>query len=127
MVVGMVLRNANGYVMSTRVVVVLHLRHACILGSNSSTCIITLNIKGNMLLVVDMVLCDANIYIISMRVALQGNELMVVGMVFLISGSVDVLVPLNWMPLFSSLRSTCMRMPSCVCKPKPPNQKYYSR
>lgn len=91
----MVLRNANGYVISTRVAIVLHLRHACILGPNCSTCIITLMIKGNMLLVVDMVLCDANIYIISMRVALQGNELMVVGMVFLISGSVDVLVPLN--------------------------------
>jgi hypothetical protein len=70
-----------------------------------------------------MVLCDANVYIISMRVALQGNEPMVVGVVFPISGSVDVLVPLNWMPLFSSLRSMCMGMPSCVCKPKPLNHK----
>jgi hypothetical protein len=127
MVVSMVLRNANGYIISTRIVVALQLRCACILGSNSSTRMITLMIKGNKLLVVDMVLCDANVYIISMWVALQGNELMVVGMVFPISGSVDVLVPLNWMPFFSSFRSTCMRMTSCVCKPKPLNQKYYSR
>jgi hypothetical protein len=27
------------------------------------------------------------------------------------------------MPLCSNLRSTCMRMPSCVCKPKPLNHK----
>jgi hypothetical protein len=31
------------------------------------------------------------------------------------------------MSLFSSLRSMCMRTPSCVCKPKLLNQKYYSK
>jgi hypothetical protein len=55
------------------------------------------------------------VYIISMGVALPCNELMVVDMVFPIFGSVDVLVPINWMQLFSGLRCTCMRMPSCVC------------
>jgi hypothetical protein len=44
-------------------------------------------------------------------------------MVSSISGNVDVLVQLNYMSLFSNLRSTCMRMTSCVCNPKPLNHK----
>jgi hypothetical protein len=102
MVVGVVLCDTNVYVKSMRVVVVLHLRRACILESNSSTCM------SNELMELGMVLCDADVYIISIRVALQGNELMVVDMAFPISSSLDVLVLINWMPLFSSLRSTCM-------------------
>jgi hypothetical protein len=92
MVLGRVLCNANGYVISTLVVIVLQLRRACILGSNFSTRMITLTIKGNKLFVVGLVLCDANVYIISMRVTLQGNKMIVVGMVFPIFVSVDVLV-----------------------------------
>lgn len=62
-----------------RVVVVLQLRHACILECNSSTYMITLASKGNKLMGVGIRIKDDNVYVIPRKLSCEGNKLLGVG------------------------------------------------